>query len=45
MAACCGCVLLGNEISGVEKRKILQDEYHVQMMQKIEGEDTYGATI
>jgi len=31
-------VLLGSETSVAEKRKILQDEYHIQMTQKLESE-------
>ena len=31
-------VLLGSETSVAEKRKILQDEYHIPMTQKLESE-------
>jgi len=31
-------VLLGSKISVMEKQKILQDEYHIQMTQKLESE-------
>jgi len=31
-------VLLGSETSVAEKRKILEDEYHIQMTQKLESE-------
>ena len=31
-------VLLGSETSAAEKRKILEDEYHIPMTQKLESE-------
>ena len=31
-------VLLGSETSAAEKRKILENEYHIQMTQKLESE-------